>query len=139
MEIRVNTGSLSEIDRLIAEFYAAFDNRGSRSPAPAELRAMFTAQATITRVTPDRIDTWTTDAFIAPRAAMLTEGTLTEFHEWEVDGQTTAFDSIANRCSHYKKAGLLNGAPYGGEGRKFIQLCRISDRWLISSILWQDV
>lgn len=135
----MNSCSLPEIERLIAAFYAAFDNRGSRPPAIAELRAMFTAQATITRLTPDRIETWTTDAFIAPRAAMLSNGTLTEFHEWEVDGQTTAFDSIASHCSHYRKAGMLNGAPYGGEGRKFIQLCRIDDRWLISSILWQDV
>lgn len=135
----MKTTSVPEIEALIAAFYAAFDNRGSQSPAIAELRAMFSGNATITRVSPERVDTWDTDAFIAPRAVMLSDGTLTEFHEWEVDAHTTVFDNIASRRSHYQKAALLNGAQYGGQGRKFIQLYKSADRWLISSILWEDV
>lgn len=128
----------AEIEELVAAFYAVFDNRNGQSLAIEELHAMFVKDATITRVALDRVDTWTTEAFISPRVAMLSDGTLTEFREWEIDAKTTVFESIASRCSHYKKTGLLNGVRYDGGGRKFIQLCRTTDRWLISSILWED-
>ena len=60
-----------EIASLITAFYAAFDNRGGRPPAVAELRALFAPEASITRVNADGADTWDPEAFIAPRAAML--------------------------------------------------------------------
>jgi hypothetical protein len=119
-------------------FYAAFDNRGSLSPAGDELRALFSAAATITRVTDDEIASWSPEAFIAPRIAMLTDGTLTEFHEWETESQTAVIGNIASRWSTYEKEGKLNGADYRGGGHKFIQLARTSGGWLISSILWED-
>ena len=127
-----------EIASLITAFYAAFDNRGGRAPAVAELRALLAPLATITRVNAEGADTWDPDAFIAPREAMLTDGTLTEFHEWEVAGRTEGFGHIAGHSSVYRKEGRLNGAPYEGSGRKFISLFNTGGRWLISSILWED-
>jgi hypothetical protein len=123
---------------LVSAFYAAFDNRASRSPAGDELRALFGAAATITRVTGDQVASWSPEAFIAPRIAMLTDGTLTQFHEWETDSRTAVIGSIASRWSTYEKEGKLNGADYRGGGHKFIQLARTRGRWLISSILWED-
>lgn len=128
----------TEIDELVAAFYAAFDNRGSRVPAEGELRNMFSGDARITRVSPERVETWTVDEFIAPRVAMLMDGTLTEFHEWETHASTTVAHDAAIRRSHYGKAGTLHGAPYVGQGNKSIQLCRAGDRWLITSVRWED-
>lgn len=128
----------SEIDALVATFYAAFDNRDGRAPRTEALRATFTVEGRVTKVSGEGIVTWTVDEFIAPRAAMLTDGTLTDFHEWEVEAETTVTGAIASRRSVYRKAGTLNGAPYEGEGRKFLQLCRDGGEWRIVSVLWQD-
>ncbi|HEY0435960.1 MAG TPA: hypothetical protein VGC92_04930 [Phenylobacterium sp.] len=134
----MSEGPDSDLEALVADFYAAFDNRDGRSPAVDALRAMFDAAATITRVTPDQVDTWSPGAFIAPRQAMLTDGTLEAFHEWETQANTVVLRNIASRWSTYEKEGLLNGEDYRGGGHKFIQFVRRDGRWLISSILWED-
>jgi hypothetical protein len=129
----------SEIDDLVARFYAAFDNRDGRAIGADELRGMFLADARITRVMAGQLDSWTVEEFIAPRAAILTDGTLVGFHEWEIAGETTIFENIAERQSRYRKSGRLRGEPYGGEGRKLISLCRLDGRWRIVSVLWEDI
>jgi hypothetical protein len=93
----------------------------------------------VTRVAADRVESWGIDDFFTPRQSMLTNGTLRDFREWETTGRTTILGSIATRESHYRKTGVLNGAPYTGEGKKFIQLCRTAGRWLIVSVLWEDL
>ena len=128
----------AEIESLMSAFYAAFDNRGGRAPAVAGLRALFGEGATITRVTAEGADRWDVAGFIAPRQAMLTDGTLTQFHEWETQAKTTVLENVASRWSTYRKAGILNGADYQGGGHKFIQLYRLGSRWVIGSILWED-
>lgn len=100
---------------------------------------MFSEGATITRVTHDRVDRWTLETFISPRAAMLTDGTLIDFHEWEIEAHTVVLDSIASRWSTYEKEGTLDGADYRGRGQKFIQFYRAECRWLINAILWEDM
>jgi ribosomal-protein-serine acetyltransferase len=134
----VNTENGGAIDALIERFYGEFDNRTGRAPSAAALRSLFAADARITRVSSAEIERWTVDEFIAPRIALLTRGPLTRFHEWEVRSNTTVFDAIAHRESHYRKTGMMNGAPYDGAGRKFIQLYRRDASWLISSVLWED-
>jgi hypothetical protein len=131
--------ALREIDEAIRTFYAAFDNRGGRTPAVAALREVFLEHGQVTRVSAEGAETWDLEAFIAPREAMLTDGTLVDFHEWEVEAETVVLGAIANRMSRYRKAGVLNAAAYGGEGRKLIQLCRVAGRWRIAAVLWQDL
>lgn len=129
----------SQIERLIARFYAAFDNRQGRAVPVTELRAMFLPNARVTRVAAGQIDSWSVDEFIDPRATLLADGTLIEFHEWEVDGATTVFGSIAEHRSQYRKSGQLRGDSYTGEGRKIISLCQLDGRWRIVSVLWEDL
>lgn len=129
---------VAEVDALADAFYRVFDNRGSQVPSAAALRDLFAADGRIRRVSSGTVELWTVDEFIAPRIALLTNGTLTDFHEWETRSTTTVFADIASRESHYRKTGTLNGLPYAGEGRKLIQLCRFDGQWLICSILWED-
>lgn len=131
--------SLREIDELIAAFYAVFDNRGGRAPATSTLFTMFTPRATITRIGPNGVDEWNLESFVAPRQTLLTDGSLRNFHEWEIEATTTLSRDIASRHSRYQKNGTLEDLPYAGEGTKFIQLCKVSGTWKISSIVWQDV
>lgn len=126
------------IDAVIAAFYSAFDNRGGRTPPTAALYDMFDASGRITRVSRDRVESWSVEQFVAPRAELLSNGTLTEFHEWETGGSTTVCGNIASRQSHYRKEGIRDGVAYAGEGRKFIQLYRVDARWVITSVLWED-
>lgn len=128
----------SEINRLIARFYAAFDNREGRAIALSELREMFLPNARVTRVAAGQADSWSVDEFIAPRAAILTDGTLVNFHEREAEGATTVFGNIAEHRSQYRKSGQLRGELYVGEGTKFILLCKLDGCWRIVSVLWED-
>ena len=96
---------------MTATFYAAFDNRAPRIPTGEELLALFAEQATITRVAPGDAACWDPAAFVAPRIAMLTDGTLTEFHEWETESRTAVFEDIASRWSTYEKEGSARTVP----------------------------
>jgi hypothetical protein len=131
-------GSTPEIEALTAAFYAAFDNRGDRTPTADALLAVFSDEATITRVANDGVESWEPEAFVSPRIAMLTDGTLAEFHEWETTSRTVVSENIASRWSTYEKEWQVDGAVQRGGGQKFIQLHRRRGRWLISSILWED-
>jgi hypothetical protein len=130
--------ALANIEELIAAFYGAFDNRASHALKISELIAMFTPHARISRTTPNGVDEWTVEEFVAPRATLLTDGSLEDFHEWEVEAKTLVSGNIASRFSRYQKQGVLKGAPYTGGGVKFIQLCHGREGWKISSILWED-
>ncbi len=128
----------AEIDALIAAFYGAFDNRGGRATPVEALRDMFLPEAIVTRVAGSGTDTMTVDSFIAPRARMLSDGTLTDFHEWETHAHTQVLRDIACRHSTYEKRGLHQGAPYDGGGAKLFQLVRTLRGWRIASIAWED-
>ena len=128
----------AEIDALVAVFYGAFDNREGRAPAAAALRELFIPEGRVVRISAEGVAAWSVEAFIAPRVALLTDGSLTDFHEWEVEGETTLSGNIAARRSRYRKRGMLHGASYEGEGRKFFQLCREGAAWRIVSVLWED-
>ncbi|WP_420141974.1 hypothetical protein, partial [Sphingomonas sp.] len=121
------------IDALIGSFYAVFDNRGGRTIPVVTLREMFLAGAIITRASPTGIETMSVETFIAPRARILSDGTLADFHEWEVDSSTRVLRDIASRRSTYAKRGRSDGAPYAGGGATLIQRARAADGWRIAS------
>jgi hypothetical protein len=126
------------IEALITSFYGIFDNRDGRAVPVDALREMFLPGAIITRASPTGVETMSVESFIAPRARILSDGTLAEFHEWETDGTTVLLRDVASRRSIYAKTGRYEGAPYGGGGAKLIQLARTTDGWRIASILWED-
>lgn len=134
----MNVSYNQEIDELIATFYAFFDNRSPNIPQLTSLLAIFATEARITRLTAARTDVWSPEAFAAPRVTMLTDGTLTDFHEWEVERRTVVFGTIASRWSTYEKHGVLQGQEYRGSGHKLISLYQRDHHWCISSILWED-
>ncbi len=78
------------------------------------------------------------DAFISPARQLLTDGSLVDFHEWEVDATTFVFGGIACRTLRYAKQGILNGVAFSGEGMKSIHLARTAEGWRITSVIWQD-
>lgn len=127
-----------QIDQLIAGFFESFDNRAGRVPDFDRFRAHFVAGAAIGNLGPEGVRIWSLQEFWEPRCRLLTEGTLTDFHEWETSAETTIVHGLATRRSSYEKAGLLNGTVYAGTGTKCFQLASTGTGWRIAFLLWED-
>ena len=127
-----------ELDDFTGRFFSAFDNRGDRRPDFTALQAMFVPGAVIFKRNGDSMETCSVASFIEPRAALLTDGSLTEFHEWETESETVSSGGFATRICRYGKQGVLRGRTYAGTGVKFIHFLRMTAGWKISSILWED-
>ncbi|WP_428265525.1 DUF4440 domain-containing protein [Haliangium sp.] len=127
----------TQIDRLATEFFAIFDNRRPGQDFE-RLRDLVLPQARITQIVDGGPKELTLDQFLLPRARLLTDGSLIDFHEWELDATTHILGHAAARISRYQKQGRLNGADYSGTGTKVFQLVRTQRGWRIHALLWED-
>ncbi|HEX6551016.1 MAG TPA: hypothetical protein VF117_10120 [Gammaproteobacteria bacterium] len=78
------------------------------------------------------------EAFIAPREALLSNGTLTDFEERETAHHTQVFGNVALRSCTYAKSGVLNGVPFDARGAKVFQFIKGLSGWRISAVAWDD-
>ena len=129
--------SQAQIDRLTAEFFGAFDNRDGRRADVDRIRRLVLPEGVIVCTAP-QFTVYTVESFIEPRRALLSDGRLTEFSEWEVSARTDVDGDLATRFSEYAKSGILEGRPYEGTGTKTLQFVRTSDGWRISAVAWYD-
>ncbi|MBF9071551.1 nuclear transport factor 2 family protein [Streptacidiphilus fuscans] len=129
--------SKPEIDALTAEFFGAFDNRGGRTPDVERLRRLVIPEGVIVCTNP-KYGAYTLEEFIEPREKLLSDGRLVEFSEWETSERTEIVDDLATRFCRYRKSGLLDGEPYGGDGTKTLQFVRTPEGWRIASAVWFD-
>jgi RimJ/RimL family protein N-acetyltransferase len=128
----------AELDQLMRAFLGAFTNTGDSGPNVDVIREVFIPQGTIIMNVGAEPVIYDLDAFIAPRKKILTDGTLTEFSEWEVAERTEIFGSVAHRFSHYRKSGVRDGEWFEGSGHKTTQFVRTPDGWRMSSMAWDD-
>ena len=133
-----DSGAQREIDRLIARFFSAFDNRDGARPRLAHLVDCFADKAIIVRRSASGAELYGVKEFAIPRIALLTQGTLLHFHEWEISSETQIFDGLATRISRYCKSGLLDGRDYTGSGTKCFQLVDLGTSWRIAALAWVD-
>lgn len=129
----------AELDQLTRAFLGAFTNTGGSRPNLDVIREVFIPQGTIIKNVGAEPVIYDLDAFIAPREKILTDGTLTEFSEWEVAERTAIFGSVAHRFSHYRKSGVLAGEWFEDSGHKTTQFVRTPAGWRMSSMAWDDV
>jgi hypothetical protein len=129
---------LAQIDALIAEFFECFDNREGRVPCAAAMAGMFTRTAAISQHKEGTLELYSPGEFAAPRVALLRNGILRGFHEWEVDATTRVLGPLATRLSAYAKAGCLNGVDFTGKGTKVFQLVKLQTQWRILALSWFD-
>ncbi|MET9604227.1 DUF4440 domain-containing protein [Streptomyces sp. NPDC006512] len=122
-------------------FLGAFTTVGGVRPRLDAVREVFIPQGMIIKNVDagDGPVVYDLDGFIGPREKILTDGTLTEFREWEVAERTEIFQSIAHRFSEYRKSGFLDGEWFEGSGRKTTQFVRTPAGWRMSSMAWDDV
>lgn len=129
---------MSEIEQLVGRFFAAFGTPEAQRGDLSVLRELFAPQALIVKRADAAPEFFSLDAFIAPRAELLRSGRLRQFREWEIEHATEIFGDIAQRRSHYAKAGTLDGAQFEAKGVKLLQLVRRHDGWRLSALCWQD-
>ncbi|MDQ0905034.1 hypothetical protein QFZ22_001019 [Streptomyces canus] len=129
----------AELDQLMRVFLGAFTNTGGSRPNVAAVREVFIPQGMIIKNIGGVPVIYDLDAFVEPREKILTDGTLTEFSEWEVADRTEVFGSIAHRFSEYRKSGFLNGEWFEGSGYKTTQFVLTPAGWRMSSMAWDDV
>ena len=130
--------AIADIDKVIQAFFAVFDNRQGNIPDFGEFGCLFFDCSMVYKREGNSVRPMGLDEFIGPRDAMLTDGTLQDFYQWEIESQTLVNGGIATRVCRYGKSGLLNGKPYSGQGNKHIQLALTHDGWKITSVVWQD-
>ena len=126
------------IEAVVRAFFAAFTS-GPEAPTRLDaLRPLFLAQAVIVRTCGTEPAAYDVEGFIAPRAALLTSGTLVDFAEWRLSGRTEVFGDVAHWFGSYAKSGVQDEVPFTGRGMKSIQLVRTSAGWRISAAAWDD-
>jgi hypothetical protein len=132
------TADREAIAAIVRTFFAAFTSGPDSAARLDDLRAVFLPGAVIVRTCGGEPTVYGVDSFIAPRQALLSGGTLVDFREWELSGQTEVFGDIAQHFCGYAKAGVQDGTPFTARGMKTLQFVRTSAGWRISAAAWDD-
>ena len=123
---------------VVRTFFSAFTSGPEVAAQLDRLRQIFLPGAVIVRTCGGEPLLYDVDAFIAPRAALLTGGTLVEFREWELDGRTDVFGDVASHVCSYAKQGVQDGIRFSTSGWKALHLVRTAAGWRISAAAWDD-
>lgn len=126
------------IAAIVRTFFEAFTSGPGCASRVEALRALFLPEAVIVRAGGDEPAVYDVEGFLAPREAILADGTLEGFREWELSGRTELFGDIAHHFCSYAKEGIQAGQPIAGRGMKTMQLVRTAAGWRISGVAWDD-
>lgn len=126
------------IDALTARLYAAFRNVGGTAPPVDTLYDVFLPDARIIKAVSTMPETMLLQDFVESRRAILGDGSLIDFDEWEIDARTEVCGHVASRWSLYRKVGVKHGVAFDLRGLKSLQLVRVGDRWRIAGLAWDD-
>lgn len=126
------------IDALVADFFGVFDNRDGRRPDLRRLEHLLIPEAVIVKNSGSTPEVYGVRSFIEPREKLLTDGSLVDFAEVEISGETAIVGNIASRRSLYRKSGVLHGQRFETRGVKFLLLVRTPSGWRISTVIWDD-
>ena len=132
------TAEKKEIDRVCKLLFKAFCNKKNSKPQLDLLKELFIRNALIIKNSGPSPEIYDVAGFIKPRRKILTDGTLTDFEEFELSERTDIFGRIAQRTGVYQKKGQQNGKPFEAKGVKMIQFVKTKNGWRISSLAWDD-
>ncbi|WP_260430669.1 nuclear transport factor 2 family protein [Nocardioides sp. LS1] len=128
----------AEIEDVVRAFFGAFTSGPDTAARLETLRDLFLPGAVIVSTGGRGPALMDVDAFIAPRAALLSGGTLVGFREWAEEGRTDVFGDVAHWFGSYAKEWEQDGQSFGGRGMKSLQLVRTPQGWRISAAAWDD-
>lgn len=125
------------IGKCVDDFYSVFSNAICQ-PEFEKIYEICSPSASIIKKSAEGAEIYDLKSFIDPRKKILTDGTLTEFSEWEAGEETRIAGSIAQRYSTYRKKGLLHGKYFEASGHKMFQLIKENSVWKIVHVIWED-
>lgn len=126
------------IDALVARLYAAFRTRDGAVAPVDTLREVFLPSAVIVKAVGPVPEVFDVTRFIETRRAILTDGDLVDFDEWELDARSERHGHVVHRWSLYRKVGTKDGVAFDLRGVKSLQCVATPDGWRIASLAWDD-
>jgi RimJ/RimL family protein N-acetyltransferase len=126
------------IDQLTESFFNVFANSNLQQPNWNSIYTICLPETMVIKKNSDREEVYNLNTFIEPRKIILSDGTLTEFMEYETSEETRVVGSIAQRFSRFQKKGYHNGTYFEGNGNKLFQYVKTNKGWKISSVIWED-
>lgn len=126
------------IDQLTTSFFSIFTNTNQQEPNWSSIHALCLPETIIIKKNQDLEEVYNLTTFITPRKKILSDGTLTEFEEYELDEDTTIIGNIAQRISKFQKKGYHNGSYFKENGTKFLQYIKTNNGWKINAVVWED-
>jgi len=136
--LKTDSADKFHIDNITKQFFDVFNTTNQRQPEWTILDKICIAETIIIKKTGLTQTIYDLPGFIEPRKSILTNGTLTDFQETELEEETKIVGHIAQRHSKYQKTGNLNEAHFVENGTKLFQFIKTIDGWKINSLVWED-
>ena len=132
------TANKFEIDQLTKSFFNIFTNSNKQQPNWNLIHTICLPETIIIKKSSNEEEVYNLNTFIEPRKKILSDGTLTEFKEYEIFEETRIIGNIAQRFSKFQKNGYFNKTYFEEKGNKLFQYVKTSDGWKINSVIWED-
>jgi len=136
--IDIHPSDKIEINNLTEQFFNLFDNTNNKIPDWTIVQKICIPEIIIIKKTGLTEVVYNLTNFIEPRRTILSNGTLTNFHEQELEEETQIIGHIAHRRSRYQKSGNLSGKSFVETGTKLFQYIKTNNGWRINSLVWED-
>lgn len=136
--IDIDAADKSEINKLTRQFFNLFDNTDHKIPDWTIVQKICIPEIIIIKKTGLTEVVYNLTNFIEPRRAILSDGTLTNFQEQELQEETRIIGHIAHRQSRYQKTGIFSGKRFTETGTKLFQFIKTDHGWRINSLVWED-
>jgi hypothetical protein len=129
---------LMEIDELTELLYSCISFRQGERPDLERLKGLFIKVGILINNNDDDPLIFTIDNFVKAIDYQISAGSLKSFSEREVAGKTEVFGKVAHRFSTYEARFDPDDAEPLSLGINSIQLIKVENSWLVSSIAWND-
>ena len=126
------------IDHLTKSFFDIFTNANQQLPNWNIIHHICLPETIIIKNNGNNEEVYNLTTFIEPRKKILSDGTLTEFQEYELSEETKIIGNIAQRFSKFQKSGYFNDTYFKENGNKLFQFVKTSNGWKINAVVWED-
>lgn len=127
-----------QIGKITASFFGIFNNKDGKAPDWNLIHDLCIPETIIIKKAGEVQEVYNLTSFIEPRKAILSNGTLLDFEEYETEHNTRIVGNIAQRASVYRKTGIADSVSFDQKGNKLFQFVKINDMWKICAVIWED-
>lgn len=132
------TADKFEIDQLTKSFFNIFTNINKQQPNWNIIHTICLSETLLIKKSNREEEIYNLNTFIEARKKTISDGTLTEFEEYETFEETKIIYNIAQRISKFQKNGYFNEIYFKEKGNKLFQYLKTNNGWKISSVIWED-